>query len=140
ALITTRTRAIIPVHLFGLAAELEGILKLAQARGLAVVEDAAQAIGACYKGKPVGGLGSLGCFSFFPSKNLGGAGDGGLVTTNNDEIAERVRLLRRHGAEKQYIHRVIGGNFRLDALQAAVLRVKLPHLQVWTDARRRNVS
>ncbi len=138
--ITSRTRAIIPVHLFGQGADLDPVLEGARARGVAVIEDAAQAIGARYKGRLVGGIGDLGCFSFFPTKNLGAFGDGGLVTTRDAGLAERVRLLRGHGMQPKYYHQIVGGNFRLDALQAAVLRVKLPHLAGWTEARRRNAS
>ena len=140
AAITPRTRAIIPVHLFGLCAEMDPILELAAETGVRVIEDAAQAIGALYKGRQAGSLGTLGCFSFFPSKNLGGFGDGGLITSNDDRLAGEIRLLRNHGAEPKYFHKRIGGNFRLDALQAAVLRVKLPHLSRWTDARRANAA
>jgi dTDP-4-amino-4,6-dideoxygalactose transaminase len=138
--ITARTKAIVPVHLFGQGADLDPVLEVARTRGVAVIEDAAQAIGARYKGRLVGGIGDLGCFSFFPSKNLGAFGDGGLVTTRDAGLAERVRLLRGHGMQPKYYHQVVGGNFRLDALQAAVLRVKLPHLAGWTEARRRNAS
>lgn len=136
--ITARTRAIIPVHLFGLPAELDAIMKIAAARNVAVVEDAAQAIGARYRGTQVGSIGQFGCFSFYPSKNLGGAGDGGLVTTNSPEMAERLRALRDHGATAKYHYEFLGINSRLDALQAAILRVKLRHLGDWTAARRRN--
>ena len=128
AAITPRTKAIIPVHLYGQSADLDPILDAANRAGVPVIEDAAQAIGARYKGRMVGGFGRAGCFSFFPSKNLGAFGDGGLVTTDDDALAASLRLLRVHGADRQYYHEVIGGNFRLDALQAAVLRVKLPHL------------
>lgn len=135
AAITPRTRAILPVHLFGLPADLEAILEIAEVRRLTVIEDAAQAIGARYKGRFVGTLGTFGCFSFFPSKNLGGAGDGGLVTTNEDALAERLRLLRVHGSKRKYYHEILGMNSRLDALQAAILRVKLRHLENWTEQR-----
>jgi dTDP-4-amino-4,6-dideoxygalactose transaminase len=138
--ITSRTRAIIPVHLFGQMADMDPLMELAEKRGLYVIEDAAQAIGAEYKGRRAGSIGHLGCFSFFPSKNLGAFGDGGMVTTNDDELAERIILLRNHGAQPKYHHRSVGGNFRLDALQAAVLRVKLNYLDQWTAARQLNAS
>ena len=140
AAITPRTKAIIPVHLYGQSADLDPILAAASRAGVPVIEDAAQAIGARYQGRPVGGIGTFGCFSFFPSKNLGAFGDGGLVTTQDDDLAAHLRKLRNHGAERQYYHQVVGGNFRLDALQAAVLRVKLPHLAGWSEARRRNAD
>jgi len=135
AAITSRTRAIMPVHLFGLPADLDSILKIARARGLAVIEDAAQAIGSRYAGKYTGTFGKYGCFSFFPSKNLGGAGDGGLITTSDAEVAERLQMLRVHGSKKKYFHKMIGTNSRLHALQAAVLRVKLRHLDAWQRGR-----
>src|SRR5919197_722910 len=138
--VTPRTKAIVPVHLFGQSAELDPIVRTAERAGIAVVEDAAQAIGATYKTRPVGGIGALGCFSFFPSKNLGAFGDAGLVTTNDDGLAKRARLLRTHGMEPRYYHQVVGGNFRMDALQAAILRVKAPHLAAWTEARRANAA
>lgn len=138
AAVTERTRAIIPVHLYGQMADMDAIMAIAQHYDLYVIEDAAQAIGSEFKERRAGSIGHLGCFSFFPSKNLGGIGDGGMVTTNDEAIADRVRLLRSHGAQPKYIHRFIGANFRLDALQAAVLRVKLTHLDSWTEARQRN--
>jgi dTDP-4-amino-4,6-dideoxygalactose transaminase len=138
--VTSRTKAVMPVHLFGLSADLDPILAEAQRIGVPVIEDAAQAIGSTYKGRPIGGQGALGCFSFFPSKNLGAFGDAGLVTTNDAALAARVRLLRTHGMEPRYYHHVIGGNFRMDAIQAAVLRVKAPHLAAWTEARRANAE
>jgi dTDP-4-amino-4,6-dideoxygalactose transaminase len=141
AKITPRTKAILPVHLFGRCANMPAIMDVASSAGIAVVEDAAQAIGAKDDlGRQAGTIGSMGCFSFFPSKNLGGFGDGGMVVTNDGELAERLRTLRVHGGKPKYHHRVIGGNFRLDALQAAVLRVKLKHLPEWTEGRRRNAE
>jgi dTDP-4-amino-4,6-dideoxygalactose transaminase len=138
--ITPRTRAVIPVHLYGLCADMDPLNALAAAHGLAVIEDAAQGLGSTYNGRAAGTLATAGCFSFFPTKNLGAFGDGGLVTTNDDVLAERVRLLRNHGASPKYHHREIGGNFRLDALQAAVLGVKLPHLDRWNSSRRDNAA
>ncbi len=138
--ITPATRAIVVVHLFGLAADMDALHQMATRAGVPLIEDAAQAIGATYRGRIVGGLGLAGCFSFFPSKNLGAFGDAGLVTTNDAAFAHEVRLLRNHGMEPKYVHTRVGGNFRLDALQAAVLRVKAPHLPVWSDARRRNAD
>ncbi len=140
AAITPRTKAIMPVHLYGQCADMDALAAVASRAGVPLVEDAAQAIGSRCGGRQAGSMGLAGCFSFFPSKNLGAFGDAGLVTTNDDAFAERVRLLRTHGAERQYHHRVVGGNFRIDALQAAVLRVKAPRLAAWTDARRRNAD
>jgi dTDP-4-amino-4,6-dideoxygalactose transaminase len=138
AAITPRTRAIIPVHLFGQPADLMPIINAGVRHGISVIEDAAQAIGAKYHDHAVGGLGAIGCFSFFPSKNLGALGDAGLVTTNDARLGRQLRLLRNHGMEPKYYHHIVGGNFRLDALQAAVLRVKLPHLDTWTAGRKGN--
>ena len=140
AAITPRTKAIMPVHLYGLAADLDPLMAAADRAGIAVIEDAAQAIGATYKSRPLGGIGAIGCFSFFPSKNLGAFGDAGLLTTNDDALAERARLLRTHGMQPKYYHHVVGANFRMDALQAAILRVKAPHLDAWTEGRRRNAA
>lgn len=140
AAITPRTRALMPVHLFGQCAEMEPIVELARKHNLAMIEDAAQAIGSDYRGQRAGAMGQLGCFSFFPSKNLGGIGDGGMITTNDRALAERVRLLRNHGAHPKYYHKLIGGNFRLDAIQAAVLRVKLNYLDQWSAARQKNAA
>lgn len=137
---TRKTRALLPVHLFGQSADMSAILALADEFNLKVIEDAAQAIGTRDHGGVVGGIGHVGCFSFFPSKNLGGFGDGGLVTTNDRGLAERMRMIRNHGQQPKYYHHLVGGNFRLDALQAAVLRVKLPHLAGWTRARRANAT
>ena len=134
------TRAVVAVHLFGQPADLDGLIALCRARGLALVEDAAQALGATYREKPVGSFGSFGCFSFFPSKNLGGFGDGGLLTTCDPELLDRARRLRSHGAEPKYFHSLLGGNFRLDALQAALLRVKLPQLSAFTERRKQNAA
>jgi dTDP-4-amino-4,6-dideoxygalactose transaminase len=138
--ITPRTKAIIPVHLFGLAADTEPILEVAREHKISVIEDAAQAIGALYHDKPVGSMGTFGCFSFFPSKNLGGAGDGGLVTTNNPELADRLKVLRLHGSRRKYQYELLGMNSRLDTLQAAILRVKLRYLNAWSDERRKNAD
>jgi dTDP-4-amino-4,6-dideoxygalactose transaminase len=138
--INPRTRAIMPVHLFGLCAPMDEVNAVANRHGLVVIEDAAQAIGAEYQNRAAGNLGALGCFSFFPSKNLGGAGDGGLVSTNDAHLAERLKLLHVHGARERYEYEIVGMNSRLDALQAAILRVKLRHLPAWSSARRRNAQ
>ncbi len=138
--ITPRTRAIMPVHLFGLPADMDPIVDIAARAGVPIVEDAAQAIGASCKGVGAGTFGAFGCFSFFPSKNLGAFGEAGLVTTGDDDLAARARILRNQGMEPKYHHHAIGGNFRMDELQAAVLRVKLPHLAAWTEARRLNAA
>src|SRR6185295_64779 len=139
-LITERTRAIIPVDLYGQVADMDPIMEIARQHKLYVIEDAAQAIGAEYKGRRAGSISHFGCFSFFPSKNLGGFGDGGMVTTNDPELADRVKLLRNHGYRPKYYNKVLGGNFRHDAIQAAVLRVKLKYLDQWTAARQRNAT
>jgi dTDP-4-amino-4,6-dideoxygalactose transaminase len=140
AAITDRTRAIMPVHLYGQMAEMAPIMELANRYNLYVIEDAAQAIGAEYKGQRAGSIGHLGCFSFFPSKNLGGIGDGGMVVTNDHKLADKIKLLRGHGAHPKYYHSVIGGNFRLDAIQAAVLQVKLKYLDIWIARRQQNAQ
>ena len=140
AALTPRTRAIIPVHLYGLCADMDPITAVAREHGIAVIEDAAQAIGATYKKRQAGSIGTIGCFSFFPSKNLGAFGDGGLVTTNDAALAHEIRLVRNHGAKPKHFHKRVGANFRLDALQAAVLRVKLPHLARWTAMRQANAA
>ena len=141
ARISDRTKAIIPVHLFGRVTNMDPILKAVEGRGITVIEDAAQAIGAQDAlGRQAGTIGHLGCFSFFPSKNLGAFGDGGMVVTNSSELAETVRVLRVHGGKPKYYHHIVGGNFRLDAIQAAVLRVKLKYLKGWTQARRQNAD
>jgi dTDP-4-amino-4,6-dideoxygalactose transaminase len=138
---TLSIKAIMPVHLFGQAADMDPIMAIARKHGIDVVEDAAQAIGTQYRdGRRAGSIGTAGCFSFFPSKNLGGFGDGGIITTNDDALAHRITLMRVHGAERKYYHEMIGGNFRLDAIQAAVLNVKLPHLDSWSRGRRRNAA
>jgi dTDP-4-amino-4,6-dideoxygalactose transaminase len=140
AAITSRTRAIMPVHLFGLAADLDPIMHLARSRNLAVIEDAAQAIMARYHDRFAATIGTFGCLSFFPSKNLGGAGDGGLITTEDADLADRLRLLRVHGSKKKYHHEILGTNSRLDSLQAAILRVKLRHLKDWTRDRQQRAK
>jgi dTDP-4-amino-4,6-dideoxygalactose transaminase len=134
--INERTRAVMPVHLYGQCAEMDELTELGARRGLALVEDAAQAVGAEERGRRrAGSMSAVGCFSFYPTKNLGGAGDGGMMTTNDDELARRLRILRVHGGETKYHHSEVGINSRLDAIQAAVLRVKFPHLDAWSDAR-----
>ncbi|HOV69555.1 MAG TPA: DegT/DnrJ/EryC1/StrS family aminotransferase, partial [Clostridia bacterium] len=135
-LINSRTRAIIPVHIFGQPADMDALMSLAREHRLAVVEDCAQAIGAEYAGKRVGGFGDMGTFSFFPTKNLGGCGDGGMVVTNNPEYAEALKIKRVHGSKPKYYHKVLGYNSRLDELQAALLNVKLPYLDAWNKRRR----
>ncbi|MCS6885838.1 MAG: DegT/DnrJ/EryC1/StrS family aminotransferase [Acidobacteriota bacterium] len=138
--ITSRTRAIIPVHLFGQMAEMDEIMDIANRYGLYVIEDAAQAIGAEYKSRRAGSIGHIGCLSFFPTKNLGGAGDGGMVLTNDEQLAEKIRTLRVHGGRIEYVYKMIGCNSRLDELQAAILRVKLKYLDDWTERRRVNAA
>jgi len=140
AAITDRTRAIIPIHLYGQVADMDPIMEIARRHKLVVIEDAAQAIGAESRGRRAGSIGDMGCFSFYPSKNLGGFGDGGMITTNNAELAMRIRLLRNHGYNPKYYNKVVGGNFRLDAIQAAILRVKLKYLDQWTEARQGNAA
>jgi dTDP-4-amino-4,6-dideoxygalactose transaminase len=140
AAITPRTRAIMPVHLFGLPADMDPILEVASAGKLVVIEDAAQAVGSRYNDRLIGTIGDIGCFSFFPSKNLGGAGDGGLVTTNDPALAERLRMIRNHGSRQKYSHEILGTNSRLDALQAAVLGVKLRHLDKWAVGRQKRAD
>jgi len=138
--ITKKTRAIIPVHLYGQMADMEPIMALAENHEIVVIEDAAQAIGSEYKGRRAGSIGHYGCFSFFPSKNLGAAGDGGMIVTNDAERAEKLRVIRAHGSKPKYYHKVVGGNFRFDALQAAIVSTKLPHLDNWTAGRQRNAQ
>jgi dTDP-4-amino-4,6-dideoxygalactose transaminase len=135
-----RVKGLMPVHLYGQSADMDPLMALARRHGLKVIEDAAQAIGTEYNGVRVGSIGDVGCFSFFPSKNLGAFGDAGLCTTNDAELAERMRVLRVHGGKPKYFHALIGGNFRIDELQAAVLRVKLKYLDGWTEARQRNAA
>jgi dTDP-4-amino-4,6-dideoxygalactose transaminase len=136
--VSPATKAIIPVHLFGQCADMDPIQDVARRHSLVVIEDAAQAIGAEYKGRRAGAIGDVGCFSFYPTKNLGGAGDGGMLTTNDDELAQTLALLRAHGMEPRYYHRLLGINSRLDSIQAAVLNIKLRHLEKWTQMREEN--
>ena len=140
AAITDRTKAIMPVHLYGQCCDMGPIMELAESKGIPVIEDAAQAISCKWQDRSAGGMGAFGCFSFFPSKNLGCMGDGGLVTTNNDDLAEQARIMRAHGGKPKYYHRFVGGNFRLDPLQAAFVRVKLPHLDAASKARRQHAQ
>lgn len=135
AAITKKTKAIMPVHLFGQLADMDAILAIAQKHGIPVVEDAAQAIGAEYKGKPAGSIGDIGCFSFYPTKNLGAAGDAGIISTNSDDLFENCKMLRVHGQSGKYEHKTVGYNSRLDTMQAAVLLVKLPYLREWSEKR-----
>ncbi|MDY6792655.1 MAG: DegT/DnrJ/EryC1/StrS family aminotransferase [Thermodesulfobacteriota bacterium] len=136
----SRLRAIMPVQLYGQCADMDPILQIAKQYDLLVIEDAAQAIGAEYKGKRAGSMGDFGCFSFFPSKNLGAFGDGGMVTTSSDQLYEKLKILRVHGSHPKYYHKIVGGNFRLDALQAAVISVKLKYLDGWTASRQKNAA
>jgi dTDP-4-amino-4,6-dideoxygalactose transaminase len=139
--ITPRTKAVIPVHLYGQSADMDPIMEIARSKNIKVIEDGAQAITAQYKdGKCVGTIGDIGCYSFFPSKNLGGYGDGGMVSVMDEELGDKLEILRMHGSKPKYYHKMIGGNFRLDALQAAVLSVKLPHLDSWSEGRRNNAE
>ena len=141
AAITPKTKAIIPVHLYGQCADMQPIMEIAARHNLPVIEDAAQAIGSDYKdGKRACNIGTMGCLSFFPSKNLGALGDGGMVSTNDDQLAEKLKVLRVHGSKPKYYHKLIGGNFRLDSIQAAVLSVKLKYLDEWTEKRRQNAQ
>lgn len=140
AAITEKTKAVIPVHLFGQMADMDPIMEIADRHGLAVIEDAAQSIGSTYKGGKAGSIGTVGCLSFFPSKNLGCAGDGGMIVTNNERLYERMKMMRNHGAGPKYYHKYVGGNFRLDAIQAAILLVKLEYLNDWSEARRRTAA
>ena len=140
AKITKRTKAIMPVHLYGQMADMDAIMAIAKKHNLVVIEDAAQAIGSEYKGRRAGSIGDYGCFSFFPSKNLGGVGDGGMVVTNDPGRAAKVTLLRAHGSKPKYYHKIVGGNFRLDAIQGAVVSAKLPHLDKWTAGRQANAA
>ncbi len=139
--ITDKTKAIIPVHLYGQSADMDPIVEIAKEHNLKVIEDGAQAISVQYKdGRSVGTIGDIGCYSFFPSKNLGCFGDGGMVVTMDDELGEKLRIMRVHGGKPKYYHKLIGGNFRLDAIQAGVLSVKLPHLDSWSEGRRQNAA
>ena len=138
--VTPRTKAIVPVHLFGQMCDMDPIMRIANRHGLYVIEDAAQSITATYKGRKAGSIGAAGCFSFYPSKNLGAAGDGGMVVTNDTALYERMVAMRNHGSQSKYYHPYIGGNFRLDPIQAAVLLAKLPHLDSWSERRRRNAA
>jgi dTDP-4-amino-4,6-dideoxygalactose transaminase len=138
--ITPATRAIMPVHLYGQCAEMEALMEISRRYNLPLIEDAAQAIGAETEGERAGAIGHVGCFSFYPTKNLGAVGDGGMLTTNDEKLAERLRILRAHGAECRYFHKEVGINSRLDSLQAAILRVKLPRLDGWSEARKENAA
>ena len=138
--ITDKTRAIIPVHLFGQCCDMDSIMQIARDRNIFVIEDAAQAIGSTYRGRPAGSMGNVGCFSFYPTKNLGGFGDGGMLTTNDPALADRIRLIANHGMRPRYYHQEIGINSRLDSIQAAVLGIKIRHLQDWSERRIHNAG
>ncbi len=138
--VTEKTKAIMPVHLYGQMADMEPIMEVAKKHNIAVIEDAAQSITSTYKGRKAGSVGTAGCFSFFPSKNLGGIGDGGMIVTNDEKLYERAFIMRNHGSKPKYYHKFIGGNFRLDPIQAAALLVKLPYLDGWSEARRKNAA
>ena len=138
--VTKKTKAIMPVHLFGQTADMDPVMDIAKRHRLAVIEDAAQSITSTYKGRKAGSIGTVGCFSFFPSKNLGGIGDGGMIVTNDKQLYDRISVMRNHGSKPKYYHKYIGGNFRLDPIQAAALLVKLPHLDEWSEARRKNAA
>jgi dTDP-4-amino-4,6-dideoxygalactose transaminase len=140
AKITKKTKAILPVHLYGQTADMDKIMEIARKHNLLVIEDAAQALGAEYKGRKAGTLSDIGCFSFFPTKNLGGYGDGGMIITNNKELADKMKMLRVHGSSPKYYHKVVGINSRLDAIQAVALSQKLKYLDRWNEARRRNAG
>jgi dTDP-4-amino-4,6-dideoxygalactose transaminase len=140
SVVTERTKAVMPVHLFGQMADIDPIMEVANKYNLAVIEDAAQSITSTYKNRKAGSVGTVGCFSFFPSKNLGYAGDGGMIVTNDEDLCDRLKIMRNHGANPKYYHKYIGGNFRLDPIQAAVLLVKLLHLDSWSQARRSNAA
>ncbi|MFZ0033500.1 MAG: DegT/DnrJ/EryC1/StrS family aminotransferase [Sedimentisphaerales bacterium] len=138
--VTKKTKAIMPVHLFGQMADMDPITETAKKHNLVVIEDAAQSITSTYKGRKAGSIGTVGCFSFFPSKNLGGVGDGGMIVTNDEQLYNLLSIMRNHGSKPKYYHKYVGGNFRLDPIQAAALLVKLPHLNDWSAARRRNAA
>jgi dTDP-4-amino-4,6-dideoxygalactose transaminase len=140
AAVTEKTRAIMPVHLFGQMADMDPIMSIAARHNVFVIEDAAQSITGTYKEKKAGSIGTCGCFSFFPSKNLGGIGDGGMVVTNDEKLYKRLVMMRNHGQNPKYYYKYVGGNFRLDPIQAAALLVKLPHLDKWSEARRKNAA
>jgi dTDP-4-amino-4,6-dideoxygalactose transaminase len=140
AVVTEKTKAIMPVHLFGQMADMNPIMKIANKYNLVVIEDAAQSITSTYKGKKAGSIGTAGCFSFFPSKNLGGIGDGGMIVTNDEQLCDLMKMMRNHGAHHKYYHKYVGGNFRLDPIQAVALLVKLPHLDKWSEGRRQNAA